>query len=135
MGSPRATEPEGDGHAGMHPETHQGVPCRPHGSADAALLPHARVLEKDPGQRLSMAAALAHPWISAGASAAPSTLLSSVVVARLQSFTRTSRLERLLLNLAANQLTSKEIDRLGAMFRALDHDDDGCAPHCLGFRV
>lgn len=92
-----------------------------------------RMLEKDPAQRLSMAAALAHPWISAGASAAPSTLLSSVVVARLQSFTRTSRLERLLLNLAANQLTSKEIDRLGAMFRALDHDDDGCAFYLVGF--
>ena len=85
------------------------------------------MLEKDPAQRLSMDAALGHPWISGDASAAPSTLLSSVVVSRLQSFTRTSRLERLLLNLAANQLTSKEIDRLGAMFRALDHDDDGCA--------
>jgi calcium-dependent protein kinase len=63
------------------------------------------MLAKDPGQRLSMAEALEHPWIRQDASAAPATLLSSVVVSRLQSFTRTSRLERLLLNVAAHQLT------------------------------
>ncbi|CAL8471619.1 g11161 [Coccomyxa elongata] len=83
-----------------------------------------RVLDKNPETRLTVAEALAHPWISQECSA-PTTQLSSVVLARLQSFTRTTRLERLLLNVAAHQLTSKEIDRLGAMFRALDHDDDG----------
>ena len=51
------------------------------------------------------------------------------MVERLRSFTRTSRLERLLLNVAANQLTNKEIDRLADMFRALDYDSDGCASH------
>ena len=51
------------------------------------------------------------------------------MVERLRSFTRTSRLERLLLNVAANQLTNKEIDRLADMFRALDYDSDGCAYH------
>ena len=45
---------------------------------------------------------------------------------RLRSFTRTTRLERLLLNVAANQLTNKEIDRLADIFRALDFDGDGC---------
>ena len=63
------------------------------------------MLHKDPAQRLSMAEALEHAWIRQDASAAPATLLSSVVVERLQSFTRTSRLERLLLNVAAHQLT------------------------------
>ena len=47
------------------------------------------------------------------------------MVERLRSFTRTTRLERLLLNVAANQLTNKEIDRLADMFRALDFDGDG----------
>lgn len=84
------------------------------------------MLDKNPETRLTVAEALAHPWISQECSA-PTTQLSSVVLARLQSFTRTTRLERLLLNVAAHQLTSKEIDRLGAMFRALDHDNDGCA--------
>ncbi|EIE21807.1 Pkinase-domain-containing protein [Coccomyxa subellipsoidea C-169] len=84
-----------------------------------------RILDKDPATRMTVSEALAHPWISQELSA-PTTQLSSVVLSRLQSFTRTTRLERLLLNVAAHQLTSKEIDRLGAMFRALDHDDDGC---------
>ncbi len=86
-----------------------------------------RILDKDPATRMTVSEALAHPWISQEFSA-PTTQLSSVVLSRLQSFTRTTRLERLLLNVAAHQLTSKEIDRLGAMFRALDHDDDGCGP-------
>jgi hypothetical protein len=85
------------------------------------------MLNKNPETRLTVPEALAHPWICQDASA-PATLLSRVVVERLQSFTRTTRLERLLLNVAAHQLTSQEIDRLGAMFRALDHDGDGCAP-------
>ncbi len=70
--------------------------------------------------------ALQHPWLRADA-AAPALLLSSVVVERLRSFTRTTRLERLLLNVAANQLSNKDIDRLADMFRALDFDGDGCA--------
>jgi hypothetical protein len=82
---------------------------------------------------MTVAEALAHPWISQEWSA-PTTQLSSVVLSRLQSFTRTTRLERLLLNVAAHQLTSKEIDRLGAMFRALDHDNDGCG-RCPGSTV
>ena len=73
-----------------------------------------------------MEEALQHPWLSQDASA-PAPLLSSVVVERLRSFTRTTRLERLLLNVAANQLSNKEIDRLADMFRALDFDSDGCA--------
>lgn len=83
------------------------------------------MLDKNQETRLTVHEALQHPWISQDASGAPATLLSRVVVERLQSFTRTTRLERLLLNVAAHQLTSKEIDCLGAMFRALDHDGDG----------
>ena len=49
------------------------------------------------------------------------------MVERLRNFTRTTRLERLLLNVAANQLSNKDIDRLADMFRALDFDGDGCA--------
>ena len=73
-----------------------------------------------------MQQALGHPWLAQDAST-PAPLLSSVVIERLRSFTRTTRLERLLLNVAANQLTNKEIDRLADMFRALDADRDGCA--------
>ena len=83
------------------------------------------LLEKNPEARLTVGEALAHPWLAQGAGA-PGPLLSSVVVERLRSFTRTSRLERLLLNVAANQLTNKEIDRLADIFRALDFDGDGC---------
>ncbi|CAL5223476.1 g5999 [Coccomyxa viridis] len=83
-----------------------------------------RLLEKDAEARLTVEEALQHPWLSQDESA-PAPLLSSVVVERLRSFTRTSRLERLLLNVAANQLTNKEIDRLADMFRALDYDSDG----------
>ena len=83
------------------------------------------LLEKNPEARLTVGEALAHPWLAQDAGA-PSPLLSSVVVERLRSFTRTSRLERLLLNVAANQLTNKEIDRLADIFRALDFDGDGC---------
>ncbi|CAK0785287.1 hypothetical protein CVIRNUC_008493 [Coccomyxa viridis] len=82
------------------------------------------LLEKNPEARLTVGEALAHPWLAQGAGA-PGPLLSSVVVERLRSFTRTSRLERLLLNVAANQLTNKEIDRLADIFRALDFDGDG----------
>ena len=84
------------------------------------------LLEKNPEARLTVEEALAHPWLAQDA-AAVAPLLSSVVVERLRSFTRTSRLERLLLNVAANQLTNKEIDRLADIFRALDFDGDGCA--------
>ena len=83
-----------------------------------------RLLEKDPEARLTVEEALKHPWLSQDATA-PAPLLSSIVVERLRSFTRTTRLERLLLNVAANQLTNKEIDRLADMFRALDFDGDG----------
>ena len=81
-------------------------------------------MDKTPETRLTVEQALEHPWISQEASA-PATLLSDVVVKRLQSFTRTSKLERLLLNIAAHQLTTKEMASLAAMFRALDHDGDG----------
>ena len=77
--------------------------------------------------------ALQHPWLRADA-AAPAPLLSSVVVERLRSFTRTTRLERLLLNVAANQLSNKDIDRLADMFRALDFDGDGCAQRRKGWK-
>lgn len=103
------------------------------GSLTQVLLWVCRILDKDPTTRMTVAEALAHPWISQEWSA-PTTQLSSVVLSRLQSFTRTTRLERLLLNVAAHQLTSKEIDRLGAMFRALDHDNDGCG-RCPGSTV
>ena len=83
------------------------------------------LLEKNAEARLTVGEALAHPWLAQDAGA-PGPLLSSVVVERLRSFTRTSRLERLLLNVAANQLTNKEIDRLANIFRALDFDGDGC---------
>ena len=85
-----------------------------------------RLLEKDLEARLTVNEALQHPWLRADA-AAPAPLLSSVVVERLRNFTRTTRLERLLLNVAANQLSNKDIDRLADMFRALDFDGDGCA--------
>ena len=87
-----------------------------------------RLLEKDAEARLTVEEALQHPWLSQDESA-PAPLLSSIVVERLRSFTRTTRLERLLLNVAANQLSNKEIDRLADMFRALDFDSDGCAAH------
>ena len=56
------------------------------------------------------------------------------MVERLRNFTRTTRLERLLLNVAANQLSNKDIDRLADMFRALDFDGDGCAQAQKGWK-
>ena len=86
-----------------------------------------RLLEKDPRKRLRVTEALAHPWVCV-LHAAPQTRLSGVVVERLVAFTRSSRLERALLNLVAKHLSRSDIGHLEAMFKALDTDGDGCAP-------
>ena len=86
-----------------------------------------RLLEKDPRKRLRVTEALAHPWVCV-LNAAPKTRLSGVVVERLVAFTRSSRLERALLNLVAKHLSRSDIGHLEAMFKALDTDGDGCAP-------
>ena len=61
--------------------------------------------------------------------AAPNSRLNAVVVERLVAFTRSSRLERALLNLVAKHLSRSDIGHLEAMFKALDTDGDGRAPH------
>ena len=86
-----------------------------------------RLLEKDPRKRLRVTEALAHPWVCV-LHAAPQTRLSGVVVERLVAFTRSSRLERALLNLVAKHLSRSDIGHLEAMFKALDTDGDGRAP-------
>ncbi len=86
-----------------------------------------RLLEKDPRKRMRVTEALAHPWVCV-LHAAPSTRLSTVVVERLVAFTRSSRLERALLNLVAKHLSRSDIGHLEGMFKALDTDGDGCAP-------
>jgi len=68
----------------------------------------------------------AHPWVCV-LHAAPNSRLNAVVVERLVAFTRSSRLERALLNLVAKHLSRSDIGHLEAMFKALDTDGDGRA--------
>jgi len=70
--------------------------------------------------------AQAHPWVCV-LHAAPNSRLNAVVVERLVAFTRSSRLERALLNLVAKHLSRADIGHLEAMFKALDTDGDGRA--------
>ncbi|KAK9840600.1 hypothetical protein WJX81_003826 [Elliptochloris bilobata] len=83
-----------------------------------------RLLHKDPRKRMRVTEALAHPWVCV-LNAAPNARLSGVVVERLVAFTRSSRLERALLNLVAKHLSRSDIGHLEAMFKALDTDGDG----------
>ena len=72
--------------------------------------------------------ALAHPWVCVLHAAPQHAAEHGVVVERLVAFTRSSRLERALLNLVAKHLSRSDIGHLEGMFKALDTDGDGCAP-------
>ncbi|GAB4819739.1 hypothetical protein N2152v2_006785 [Parachlorella kessleri] len=84
----------------------------------------ARLLEKDPAQRMTLPEALAHPWVT-DHSAVPDVPLDPAIFGRLQAFTQQNRVKCLLMTVAARHLSDTAIGDLKDVFSYVDQDHDG----------
>ena len=76
-----------------------------------------RLLERDPAKRLTPPQALQHQWLRSAVS--DSLLHSNLVMERLKEFSRMTKLQGLLMNVIAKNLSTDSIVSLKEAFNAL----------------
>jgi len=84
------------------------------------------LVQRDPGQRLSIDEVLTHPWLSsAGQQAKVCTGPSPRILANLQRFSGASRFFSLVVASATRQLDFRRLEDLRRAFNAMDTNGDG----------
>uniref|UniRef100_A0ACD5UMS3 Uncharacterized protein n=2 Tax=Avena sativa TaxID=4498 RepID=A0ACD5UMS3_AVESA len=83
-----------------------------------------KMLNRDPGKRLSAHEALCHPWVCVDG-VAPDKPLDSAVLTRLKQFSAMNKLKKMALRVIAENLSEDEIAGLKEMFKMLDTDNSG----------
>ncbi|EMS58448.1 Calcium-dependent protein kinase 2 [Triticum urartu] len=83
-----------------------------------------KILNRDPGKRLTAHEALCHPWVCVDG-VAPDKPLDSAVLTRLKQFSAMNKLKKMALRVIAENLSEDEIAGLREMFKMLDTDNSG----------
>uniref|UniRef100_A0A453BM06 non-specific serine/threonine protein kinase n=1 Tax=Aegilops tauschii subsp. strangulata TaxID=200361 RepID=A0A453BM06_AEGTS len=83
-----------------------------------------KMLNRDPGKRLTAHEALCHPWVCVDG-VAPDKPLDSAVLTRLKQFSAMNKLKKMALRVIAENLSEDEIAGLREMFKMLDTDNSG----------
>ncbi|KAM0827038.1 hypothetical protein ACQ4PT_068455 [Festuca glaucescens] len=83
-----------------------------------------KMLNRDPGKRLTAHEALCHPWVCVDG-VAPDKPLDSAVLTRLKQFSAMNKLKKMALRVIAENLSEDEIAGLKEMFKMLDTDNSG----------
>ena len=83
-----------------------------------------RMLDPDPGTRLTAPQVLEHPWLK-NADTAPNVSLGEAVRARLQQFSAMNKLKKKALGVVARNMPVEELDKYVQMFHLMDKDKNG----------
>jgi len=87
-----------------------------------------KLLQSDPGRRLTAEETLNHPWLKGDT--ASTTLLDPVVINGLRTFDAQMKMKQAVLRLMIDTLSNDEIDALKKTFSSMDLDHDGNITLC-----
>ncbi|KAJ1605639.1 calcium/calmodulin-dependent protein kinase [Cryptosporidium canis] len=87
----------------------------------------ARLLEKNPRERISVDEALGHDWFSVSHSSYCEVDIGAPLLAHLKAYTRQSDLKHILIHMLSHQLAldTTQINMATSVFKSLDTDNDG----------
>lgn len=89
-----------------------------------------RLLTREPDERLSAREASFHPWLIRASDVKKAVHLSSMAVEPLMRYAGAPRLRRLVMQMIAQDLPSRDLRELSALFTALDKDNVGFLRAC-----
>jgi len=83
------------------------------------------LLKADPTKRMTVAKAIAHPWLTKAAEAHATDVDGSEVLSNLKQFSGASTFERMCISAVARQLDHHHLKDIHSVFRQMDTNGDG----------
>lgn len=82
-----------------------------------------KLLDMDPGKRLTARQAYAHPWVQGDT--APEALLPTSIIDGLSNFRKSCRLKKAIARVMANRMSCQDEEKLRTAFARFDKNNDG----------